>query len=111
MEKDIIIVGAGISGLSAGYYAQVNGYKTAIFETHDLPGGLCTAWTRKDYTFDISMHMLTASRSGPIHRMWEELGIPEKFKFHYHDHISCIEGMGRKLTFSTDRKKFSGQSA
>ncbi len=105
MEKDIIIVGAGISGLSAGFYAQVNGYKSAVFEMHNIPGGLCTAWTRKGYTFDISMHMLTASRSGPIHRMWEELGIPEKFRFHYHDQISRVEGMGRKLTFSTDKEK------
>lgn len=105
MEKDIIIVGAGIAGLSAGYYAQVNGYRSAVFEMNSIPGGLCTAWTRKGFTFDISMHMLTASRSGPIHRMWEELGIPEKFRFHYHDQISRIEGMGRKFTFSTDRQE------
>jgi phytoene dehydrogenase-like protein len=106
MEKHIIIVGAGISGLSAGYYARVNGYRTSIFEMHSIPGGLCTAWERKGYRFDISMHMLTASLSGPIHRMWVELGIPEKFEFHYHDHISQVEGMGKKISLSTDRKKF-----
>ncbi len=106
MEKSILIVGAGISGLSAGFYARLNGYKTSIFEMNSIPGGLCTAWERKGYTFDISMHMLTASRSGPINKMWQELGIPEKFSFHYHDHISRIEGMGKELTLSTDRKKF-----
>jgi phytoene dehydrogenase-like protein len=105
MGKNIIIVGAGISGLSAGCYAQMNGYNTSIFEMNKIPGGLCTAWQRKGYKFDISMHMLTASRSGPIHAMWEELGVAGKFKFHYHDHVSVIEGMGRKLNFSTDRKK------
>ena len=66
---------------------------------------MCTAWQRKGFTFDISMHMLTGSVSGPIHRMWEELGVAGNFKFHFHDHISQIEGMGRKLNFSTDRKK------
>ncbi|UCG28429.1 MAG: NAD(P)/FAD-dependent oxidoreductase [Bacteroidales bacterium] len=105
MEKNILIVGAGISGLSAGCYAQMNGYKTTIFEMNSIPGGLCTAWERKGYTFDISMHMLTGSLSGPIHRMWQEMGIPQKFSFHYHDHISHVEGMGKTLTFSTDRKK------
>ena len=106
MEKRILIVGAGISGLSAGFYSRINGYQTSIFEMNSIPGGLCTAWERKGYTFDISMHMLTGSLSGPIHEMWQELGIPSKFTFHYHDHISRIEGMGKKLIFSTDRKKF-----
>ncbi|KPL12528.1 MAG: hypothetical protein AMS26_17260 [Bacteroides sp. SM23_62] len=109
MEKSVIVIGAGISGLSAACYARMNGFRTSIFEMHDIPGGLCTAWQRKGYTFDISMHMLTASRSGPIHRMWEELGIPGKFKFHYHDHIAQIEGMGQKLNFCTDREKLKEQ--
>ncbi|MGW8251775.1 MAG: NAD(P)-binding protein, partial [Anaerolineales bacterium] len=41
-EKSIIIIGAGAAGLSAGCYAQMNGYRTKILEMHDLPGGLCT---------------------------------------------------------------------
>jgi len=105
MEKSVLIVGAGIAGLSAGNYARVNGYRTSIFEMHSIPGGLCTAWERKSYTFDISMHMLMGSVSGPFYQMWTELGIIEKFKFIYHDHISQVEGMGEKLLMSTDRKK------
>ena len=84
---EILIVGSGIAGLSAGCYAQMNGYNTALFEMHSIPGGLCTAWKRKGYTFDISMHMLTGSRSGPIRRMWEELGVAGKFTFYYHDQL------------------------
>jgi phytoene dehydrogenase-like protein len=38
---DIIIIGAGVAGLAAGCYAQMNGYRTRIFEMHNLPGGLC----------------------------------------------------------------------
>lgn len=105
MGKNIIIIGAGMSGLSTGCYAQMNGFKSSIYEMSTIPGGLCTAWQRKGYTFDISMHMLTGSVSGPIHRMWEELGVAGKFKFHFHDQISQIEGMGRKLTYSANRKK------
>jgi phytoene dehydrogenase-like protein len=56
MEKSIIIIGAGIAGLSAGCYGQMNGYKTQIFEIHDKPGGVCTAWERKGYTFDGCLH-------------------------------------------------------
>lgn len=105
MSKSIIIVGAGIAGLTAGYYAQLNGYKTTIFETHYVPGGLCTAWKINDYKFDISMHMVTASHSGPLHKIWKELGIVQNFRFHYHDHALQVEGLGRKLSFINDRKK------
>ena len=31
MTESIIIIGAGIAGLSAGCYAQTNGYKTTFF--------------------------------------------------------------------------------
>lgn len=47
--KRIIIVGAGIAGLSAGIYARRNGYEATIYESHYLPGGLCTSWKRKGF--------------------------------------------------------------
>ncbi len=43
-KKSIIIIGAGVAGLTAGCYAQMNGYQTRILEMHNQPGGLCTAW-------------------------------------------------------------------
>lgn len=109
MEKKIIIVGAGIAGLSAGCYARMNGYPTTIFEMHNIPGGLCTAWKREGYTFDISMHMLTGSASGTFHQMWKELGVIDHFKFHYHTKTVLIEGMGKKLQFITDRESMKKQ--
>ncbi len=105
MKKKVIIVGAGISGLSAGCYARMNNFETSIFEMHNIPGGLCTAWKRKGYTFDISMHMLTGSVSGPFHKMWKELGVIEKFQFHFHKQISRIEALDKKLCFTTDKEK------
>lgn len=75
MTKSIIIVGAGVAGLAAGCYGQMNGYQTQIFELHDLPGGLCTAWERKEYIFDGCIHYLYGSGQGqPFHRLWQELG-------------------------------------
>jgi phytoene dehydrogenase-like protein len=102
MEKRMVIVGAGIAGLSAGCYARMNGFKTTILEMHTIPGGLCTAWKRKGYTFDISMHMLVGSRSGPFHQMWRELGALEGQEFFYHNEASRIESGGRSLTVSFD---------
>jgi phytoene dehydrogenase-like protein len=109
MEKSIIIVGAGIAGLSAGCYARMNGYKTTIFESHNIPGGLCTAWKRKGYTFDISMHLVTGSIKGTHKQMWQELGVIDSIKFHVHDHYALIDGGVNKLLYKTDRQSVEDQ--
>lgn len=74
MQKKAIIIGGGVAGLSAGVYGQLNGYDTEILEMHNIPGGQCTAWKRKDYTFDYCIHWLVGSSHGPFHRIWKETG-------------------------------------
>ena len=105
----MIIVGAGISGLSTGCYAQMNRYKTSIFELHKIPGGLCTAWTRKGYTFDLSMHMLPGSKTGPLKKVWDELGVTVDQEFYYHDSKVVVEGNGKKLALCVDRARLEEQ--
>ncbi|MBN1464853.1 NAD(P)/FAD-dependent oxidoreductase [candidate division KSB1 bacterium] len=109
MQRTMIIVGAGMSGLSTGCYAQMNGYKTTLFESHTIPGGLCTAWTRKGYTFDLSMHMLTNSKCGPLKKMWDELEVTRGQEFHYHDNLVVVEGNGKKLDICVDRERLLEQ--
>ena len=43
MPDKVLIIGAGVSGLSVGCYLQMNGFDTELFEMHGLPGGVCTA--------------------------------------------------------------------
>jgi phytoene dehydrogenase-like protein len=75
MNKKIIIIGGGIAGLSAGCYGRMNGYDTEIFEMHTVPGGVCTGWKRRGYTFDGCLHFLVGTSSeNPFHRIWQELG-------------------------------------
>jgi phytoene dehydrogenase-like protein len=102
-EKSITIIGAGLAGLSAGCYGQMNGYRTQIFEMHDKPGGLCTAWKRKGYTFDGCIHWLVGSRSGVYHRFYEELGAVQDRRMVDHEEFVRIEGPdGKTWTVYTD---------
>lgn len=76
-KKSVIIIGAGIAGLSMGVYAQLNGYQSRIYEMHSLPGGLMTAWKRKGYVIDGCIHWLTGSSKAypEYYQMWEDIGL------------------------------------
>ncbi len=75
MDKSLIIIGAGVAGLSTGCYAQMNEYHSQIFEMHDKPGGVCTSWRRNGYTFDGCIEWLMSSSPGnPFYQIWQELG-------------------------------------
>lgn len=103
MHKKVIIIGAGIAGLSAGCYAQMNGYQTQIFEMHDKPGGVCTSWKRKGYTFDGCIHWLSGSAPGTImHTIWEELGAIQGRETVYHEVLKQIIDGDKSLIVYTD---------
>ena len=58
MGKKVVIIGAGVSGLSAGIYALQAGYSVEIYEKNKMPGGECTGWNRQGYHIDNCIHFL-----------------------------------------------------
>lgn len=75
MAESVIIIGAGMGGLAAGVYGQINGFRTRIFEMHALPGGQCTSWKRDGFTFDACIHHLFGcAPSSRIYSLWSGLG-------------------------------------
>ncbi|MFK4301779.1 phytoene dehydrogenase-like protein [Paenibacillus sp. RC254] len=55
-KYDVIVIGAGLGGLSCAARLSALGYRTAVFESHTLAGGFATEFKRKGYTFDVSLH-------------------------------------------------------
>ena len=101
-EKTILIIGAGIGGLAAGCYARMNGYRALIFEAHTQPGGVCTSWKRKGYTFDGCIHHLAGCNQGSsLYRVWETLGaFPREIR--YPEDLVRVEGEdGKTVTLYT----------
>jgi phytoene desaturase len=81
-EKSIIIIGAGLAGLSTGCYSQMNGYQTQIFEHHTTPGGVATCWKRKGYIIDGGIHFLMCHKPGQsIYELYRELGTAQSNRF------------------------------
>jgi len=106
-NRSVIIIGAGFAGMAAGIYARLNGFSTKIYELHNLPGGLCTSWNRKGYTFDACIHWLVGSSpASGLHDLWEETGIIKNTRIIDHDEYMRLEDTkGRTLVFYTNLDK------
>jgi phytoene dehydrogenase-like protein len=107
-EKHIIIIGAGLAGLSAGCYAQMNGYRSHIFEHHGKPGGVATAWERQGYLFDGGIHFLMGHKPGqPLYELYRELGITQANSFPdmttYGRFVDEASGINVNVTCDLDR--------
>ena len=98
----INIIGAGVAGLSAGCYLQMNGFETEIFERHSTFGGLCTSWQRNGYTFESGFQWLLGSNSSnPFYQLWSELIDMNSIRFVDHEVRMEIEVKDTKDTFGS----------
>ena len=59
IKTDILIIGAGISGLSAAYHLEKRGKRNYLLVEKEADfGGLCGSFEKDGYTFDWSGHLL-----------------------------------------------------
>jgi all-trans-retinol 13,14-reductase len=56
MKYDIVIVGAGLGGLTAGAKLAREGKKVLVIEQHNRPGGCATTFRRGDFTLEVGLH-------------------------------------------------------
>jgi phytoene dehydrogenase-like protein len=103
-ERSILIIGAGIGGLSTGCYARMNDHRATILEMHTGPGGVCTSWGHGGYTFDGCIHNLAGSSpKSAFHDMWRELGVVPALRMHAYEELVRVERPdGEPLIVYTD---------
>ena len=58
MDFDIIVIGAGLGGLTAAACATKNGKRVLVLEKNLTPGGSATSFTRGRFEFETSLHSL-----------------------------------------------------
>jgi all-trans-retinol 13,14-reductase len=90
-DHHVIVVGAGIAGLSAGATLARRGYKVLVLETHNRPGGYCSSWVRKvrghdglvrKFVFDAGVQDINGLAPGrPIRRLLAETGADERIEW------------------------------
>lgn len=105
--KKVIIVGAGIAGLTAGVYARQSGFDVTIYEAHTIPGGASTSWRRKGYLFEGGMHWLTGSSpKSEINKLWREIGaLDDSVSIYNRDPFFIYENNGKQVCLYRDIDK------
>jgi phytoene dehydrogenase-like protein len=104
---DVAVIGAGMAGLSTAVYARLAGLSVRVFERHFRPGGLCTAWKRKGYTFDYCYeYFVGCSRQHGFYKIWQDLGVLYNREFLRIDSFGRYVGAdGRELNLYTDHRR------
>lgn len=103
-RKTIVIVGAGVSGLTAGIYAEQNGFHAIVLEKNLSVGGLCTGWNRKGYYIDGCIHWLTGTKEGnDLNKMWKNVdALNDEVNVLQLDSWGTFEYQGQKVVFWRD---------
>ena len=61
--KNVVILGAGISGLTVSYFLNKFKIKNLVLEKQSKPGGLLKSFKIKDFTFDNFIHISHAKKN------------------------------------------------
>jgi len=77
LEYDVIIIGGGMAGLTAGAFAVDAGYSVLICEKENQVGGLIHSFNKNGFTFDSGIRAI--EDSGIVFPMLKTLGIEIEF--------------------------------
>lgn len=103
----ILVIGGGVSGLSAGIYARLKGHDAIICERHTVAGGNLTGWKRGGYHIDNCIHWLTGTNPATeTYKMWEDLGALGNVEVFQGETLFTCEYGGEILSLSRDLHKF-----
>jgi C-3',4' desaturase CrtD len=76
MKGQVVVIGAGIGGLTTGALLAKRGYAVTIFDQALVPGGCASTFKRHGFTFDVGATQVAGLEPGGIHhRIFSELGV------------------------------------
>jgi len=82
---DVVVIGAGLGGLSAATMLAHHGRSVLLLERHNVPGGYATSFVRGRYEFEVALHELSGigppEKRGATFHYLEEIGVAERVEF------------------------------
>ena len=108
LKYDAIIIGGGLSGLTAASLLAKRGLTVAVVDRSYNPGGSCGIFRRGDVTFDQGSAMLYGFGENGFnaHRFVFNC-LEEPIDVIRHDLLYCVNFKGRRIRFWADVEKFA----
>jgi len=107
MHYDVIIIGAGMSGLAAGIRLAYYDKRVCIVEKHYAFGGLNSYYRLEGRDFDVGLHAVTnfaspTKRNAPLNRLLRQLRLSREDFDLRPQHYSQVRFPGKSLRFTND---------
>ena len=107
MSYDVIIIGAGMSGLAAGIRLAYYDKKVCILEKHYRVGGLNSFYSRDGHKFDVGLHAMTnyvaeGTKSTPLPKLLRQLKLKVEDFALCQQRMSMVKFPGKTLRFNND---------
>ncbi len=107
MHYDVLIIGAGMSGLAAGIRLAYYDKKVCIVEGHHRVGGLNSFYTLGGHKLDVGLHAMTnyvprSIRSAPLPKLLRQLRLRAEDFALCPQNMSSIRFPGKTLRFNND---------
>lgn len=104
---DVLVVGAGMSGLAAGIRLAHFGKKVLLVDRHFSPGGLNGFYSRDGRVYDVGLHAMTnfvpaGTKNAPLTKLLRQLRIRYDELDLCPQRGSAIHAFGNKIRFSND---------
>ena len=106
--KKVVIIGGGISGLTAGIVLQKSGFETHIYEKNPIGGGELTGWRREGFYIDNCIDWLTNSKAdgSEMYELWKDIGmLGDDVKMCSKDKFFSYTADGKTVTFWRDLER------
>src|SRR3990167_3579047 len=80
MQRDVVVIGAGISGLAAAFYLKKKGLDVSLFEKSEHVGGVIRSLHKEGYLLEEGPNTYMGL-TDPVQEMVESLGLTESMVF------------------------------
>ena len=113
---DVVVIGAGMSGLAASIRLAMYDRKVLLLERHTAPGGLNSFYKMGGYSFDVGLHALTnyvpeSAKGTPLGKIFRQLRIKRESFDLCEQTRSSIRFPGVNLHFNNEFEYFRGNIA
>ncbi|MCB0046231.1 MAG: NAD(P)/FAD-dependent oxidoreductase [Caldilineaceae bacterium] len=89
---DVVVIGAGLGGLSAAGYLSKAGKRVLVLEHHTVPGGYAHEFRRGRYRFEVALHAIDGlAPGGWAADILEELGVTSAVRFNRLDPFYTVQ--------------------